>query len=181
MVQVGNAIVVSSSRRQQRAFPSTYRRMHSCRAPDAVGNVSEASAARSPLVSPYESPRMLIWTTPATTGNATEDFIATTRAAPRIDRRKGALGAKVRIERKSREKSRPRRSTRSVWRSDSKRRNERHAASFEPLGAVIVSLTFFVMYKPAVWGDTVGIILGAWLLASPCSFISVAGAGRSAV
>lgn len=35
------------------------------------------------------------------------------------------------------------------------------------VGAGIVSLAFFGMYKPAVWGDTIGILLGAWLLASP--------------
>jgi hypothetical protein len=35
------------------------------------------------------------------------------------------------------------------------------------VGAGIVTLAFFAMYKPAVRGDTVGIILGAWLMASP--------------
>jgi len=35
------------------------------------------------------------------------------------------------------------------------------------VGAAIVSLAFFAMYKPAVWGDTIGIMVGAWLLASP--------------
>lgn len=35
------------------------------------------------------------------------------------------------------------------------------------VGAGIVSLAFFAMYKPAVWGDTIGILLGAWLLVSP--------------
>jgi len=35
------------------------------------------------------------------------------------------------------------------------------------VGAGIVSLALFAMYKPAVWGDTIGILLGAWLLASP--------------
>jgi hypothetical protein len=35
------------------------------------------------------------------------------------------------------------------------------------VGAAIASLAFFAMYKPAVGGDTAGIILGAWLLASP--------------
>jgi hypothetical protein len=35
------------------------------------------------------------------------------------------------------------------------------------VGAGIVSLALFAMYKPAVWGDTIGIMLGAWLLASP--------------
>lgn len=35
------------------------------------------------------------------------------------------------------------------------------------VGAVIVTLAFVAMYKPAIWGDTVGIMLGAWLMASP--------------
>jgi len=35
------------------------------------------------------------------------------------------------------------------------------------VGAGIVTLAFFAMYKPAVRGDTVGIIFGAWLMASP--------------
>lgn len=34
------------------------------------------------------------------------------------------------------------------------------------VGAVIVTLAFFAMYKPTVWGDTAGIVLGAWLVAS---------------
>jgi hypothetical protein len=48
------------------------------------------------------------------------------------------------------------------------------------VGAGIVSLAFFAMYKPAVWGDSVGIILGAWLLASPW-MLGFAGAPAAAM
>lgn len=35
------------------------------------------------------------------------------------------------------------------------------------VGAGIVTLGFVAMYKPAIWRDTLGILLGAWLIASP--------------
>jgi len=48
------------------------------------------------------------------------------------------------------------------------------------VGVGIVSLAFFAMYKPAGWGDSVGIILGAWLLASPW-MLGFAGAPAAAM
>jgi hypothetical protein len=93
-----NAHVVDSSygqgwecHRSKRVFLSTYRRMRSCRAPDAAGNVNEAFAASNPPALPYESRQMLIWTTPATIGSATGDFMSTTLAASEIDARKRFL------------------------------------------------------------------------------------------
>jgi hypothetical protein len=35
------------------------------------------------------------------------------------------------------------------------------------VGAGIVTLALFAMYKPAVWGDAVGVLFGTWLIASP--------------
>jgi hypothetical protein len=35
------------------------------------------------------------------------------------------------------------------------------------VGTGIVTLAFFAMRKPAVWGDALGIMLGAWLMVSP--------------
>lgn len=35
------------------------------------------------------------------------------------------------------------------------------------VGAAIVTVAFFAMYKSAVWGDALGVMLGAWLIASP--------------
>lgn len=51
------------------------------------------------------------------------------------------------------------------------------------VGAGIVTLALFSMYKPAVWRDTVGIILGAWLMASPwlLGFDSARAAALNAV
>jgi hypothetical protein len=51
------------------------------------------------------------------------------------------------------------------------------------IGAGIVALAFLAMYKPAVWGDTAGIILGAWLMASPwlLGFNSAPAAATNAV
>jgi hypothetical protein len=51
------------------------------------------------------------------------------------------------------------------------------------VGVGIVSLAFFAMYKPAIWGDTIGVILGAWLLASPwvLGFAGAPGAAMNAV
>lgn len=48
------------------------------------------------------------------------------------------------------------------------------------VGAGIVSLACFAMYKPAVWGDAAGILLGAWLLASPW-MLGFAGAPAAAM
>lgn len=44
---------------------------------------------------------------------------------------------------------------------------ERAAWNSWSVGAGIVTLAFVAMYKPAVWSDMVGIMLGAWLIASP--------------
>ena len=51
------------------------------------------------------------------------------------------------------------------------------------VGVGIVTLAFFAMYKPAVWGDAVGVILGAWLIASPwmLGFASAAAPAANAV
>ena len=35
------------------------------------------------------------------------------------------------------------------------------------VGVGIVTLAGFAMYKPAIWGDVVGIVFGMWLIASP--------------
>ena len=50
-------------------------------------------------------------------------------------------------------------------------------------GTGIVTLAFFFFFKPAVRGDTVGIILGAWLMASPwlLGFNSAQAAATNAV
>jgi len=51
------------------------------------------------------------------------------------------------------------------------------------VGTGIVSLAFFAMYKPAVWGDAIGIMAGAWLLASPwmLGFAAAPAAAMNAV
>jgi hypothetical protein len=50
-------------------------------------------------------------------------------------------------------------------------------------GASIVTIAFFAMYKPAIWGDAVGVMLGAWLMASPwmLGFASASAATTNAV
>lgn len=55
----------------------------------------------------------------------------------------------------------------SPWLLTSTAGGEPNAWSSWGVGAGIVTLAVFAMYKPAVWGDSVGIILGAWLMASP--------------
>jgi SPW repeat len=35
------------------------------------------------------------------------------------------------------------------------------------VGAGIVTLAIFAMRKPAIWGDALGVMLGAWLMGSP--------------
>ena len=35
------------------------------------------------------------------------------------------------------------------------------------VGVAIVTVAFFAMYKSAVWGDALGVMLGVWLIASP--------------
>jgi hypothetical protein len=51
------------------------------------------------------------------------------------------------------------------------------------VGAGIVTLAFFAMYKPAVWGDAVGVMFGTWLIASPWmfGFASASAAATNAV
>ena len=51
------------------------------------------------------------------------------------------------------------------------------------VGAGIVALALFSMYKPAVWGDAVGIVLGVWLAASPWTlgFASASATAANAV
>jgi SPW repeat len=51
------------------------------------------------------------------------------------------------------------------------------------VGAGIVALAFFSMYKPAVWGYAVGVVLGVWLAASPWTlgFASASAAAANAV
>jgi len=38
------------------------------------------------------------------------------------------------------------------------------------VGAGIVTLAFVAMYKPALWSDALGLMLGAWLMASTWLF-----------
>lgn len=51
------------------------------------------------------------------------------------------------------------------------------------VGAAIVTVAFFAMYKSAVWGDAVGVMLGAWLIASPwlLGFASASASAANAV
>jgi hypothetical protein len=46
-----------------------------------------------------------------------------------------------------------------------------------------VTLALFAMFKPAVWGDAVGVVLGTWLIASPwiLGFGSVSAAAANTV
>lgn len=41
------------------------------------------------------------------------------------------------------------------------------AWSLHSVGAGIVTLAGFSMYRPAVWADAVGVMFGMWLIASP--------------
>lgn len=57
---------------------------------------------------------------------------------------------------------------------------DRHANwSSWSVGAAIVTVAFFAMYKPAVWCGAVGAMLGAWLIASPW-MLGFAGASAAA-
>ena len=47
------------------------------------------------------------------------------------------------------------------------------------VGAAIVTLALFALYKPAVSGDAVGVMFGAWLIASPW-MLGFAGASAAA-
>jgi len=47
------------------------------------------------------------------------------------------------------------------------------------VGAVVLALAFFAMYKPAVWADAVAAMLGAWLILSPW-VLGLASASTSA-
>lgn len=51
------------------------------------------------------------------------------------------------------------------------------------VGAAIVTLALFSMFKPAVWGAVVGALLGTWLIASPwlLEFANVSTATLNAV
>lgn len=51
------------------------------------------------------------------------------------------------------------------------------------VGAVIVTVAFSAMYKFAVWGDAVGVMLGAWSIASPwmLGFASASASAANAV
>ena len=51
------------------------------------------------------------------------------------------------------------------------------------VGAAIVTVAFFAMYKSAVWGDALGVMLGAWLIASPwmLGFASASALAANAV
>ena len=51
------------------------------------------------------------------------------------------------------------------------------------VGAAIVTVAFFAMYKSAVWGDAVGVTLGLWLIASPwmLGFASASAPAANAV
>ena len=51
------------------------------------------------------------------------------------------------------------------------------------VGAGIVTLAFCAMYKPTVWGDAVGVMFGAALIASPWmfGFADVSAAASNAV
>ena len=57
------------------------------------------------------------------------------------------------------------------------------AWSWWSAGIGIVALASLSMYKPAVWGDVVGIVLGTWLIASPwvLGFASASAAVTNAV
>lgn len=45
--------------------------------------------------------------------------------------------------------------------------NQTAAWSSWVVGASTATLAVLAMYRPAIWGDAVGITLGAWLVASP--------------
>lgn len=51
------------------------------------------------------------------------------------------------------------------------------------VGAAIVTVAFLAMYKPAVWRDAVGVMFGAWLIASPwvLGFVGASAAATNAV
>lgn len=51
------------------------------------------------------------------------------------------------------------------------------------VGAGIVTLALFAIYKPAIWGDAAGVLFGAWLIASPwmLGFASASAAAANAV
>lgn len=51
------------------------------------------------------------------------------------------------------------------------------------VGAAVVTVAFFAMYKSAIWGDAVGVMLGAWLIASPwmLGFASASAPAANAV